>query len=137
MERFLRLLGELEPLGVLALAKTLGVQLGTSKGVDNRGEGFRETESPSEPDTDSSCGELSLYRTTSDSGKTLRDTRADGAAEDASPENGCSGAPAKLAPRDGAAVLRDIIDAYSHLSRSQRRAIERDLKTIIRRQKSK
>lgn len=131
-------LKQLEPLGILALAKALGVDV-----IEREGGRNLVTDEVTElGDEDLKCGELSTYRTSSDGEKTLRDTRADGAAENEplkpspmQPRSAASHDYIKL--RDGKDVIADIITQYCALSRTERRIIDRDLKTIIKRQRNR
>lgn len=131
-------LKQLEPLGILALAKALGVDV-----IEREGGRNLVTDEVTElGNEDLKCGELSTYRTSSDGEKTLRDTRADGAVENEplkpspmQPRSAASHDYIKL--RDGKDVIADIITQYCALSRTERRIIDRDLKTIIKRQRNR
>lgn len=144
MKVFFELLEELEPMGVLALAKALSVNVVTDKTMaDEVGGNNSVTDEVAElGDEDLKCGELSTYRTSSDGEKTLRDTRASAIAEneplEVPPMQGHTAASHDfIRLRDGKDVIADIIARYCALSRSERRIIDRDLKTIVKRQRSR
>lgn len=148
MRDFLELVENLEPLGLLALAKSLGVEISESKkgetiGANECGTIESNKYETIEPDLSSnldlSCGELSTYRATPDGEKTLHGPRqSDGAQNEHSTMGSVqehSAANKTLAPRDGIAIISDVVAAYGNLNRSKRRAIKQDLKTIIKRQR--
>lgn len=143
MKVFFELLEELEPMGILALAKALSVNVVERCAADEVGGNNSVTDKVTElGDEDLKCGELSTYRTSSDGEKTLRDTRASAIAEneplEVPPMQGHSAASHDfIRLRDGKDVIADIITQYCALSRIQRRIIDRDLKTIVKRQRSR
>lgn len=130
-------LKQLEPMGVLALAKALNVDVIENYAATDEVDGVTILD-----DEDLKCGELSTYRTSSDGEKTLRDTRAGDVAENERPETPpmqprSAASHDFIRLRDGKDVINDIITHYCALSRAERRIIDHDLKTIIKRQRNR
>lgn len=129
MKKFLELVEKLEPLGLLALAGTLGVRVVRDKSDGPKG----GTETG---DLDLRCGDPFVYRTSSDDKKALRDARPSVGAH-TEPAADPSQNEGSAAFRDGLEVISDIAAAYSKLNRSERRKLNADLAKLIKRQGNK